>query len=86
MRKFMSLMAVLTLACNMSAQVERNAGQWKTWIIASGSALRLPAPPDANGTAAEIQWVKECSANRSQAALAQVHFWDTVAPAILGCK
>jgi membrane-associated phospholipid phosphatase len=80
MYKFMSLIAGLTLACNMPAQVEPNAGQWKTWVIASGSALRLPAPPDANGTAAEIQWVRECIANRTPATISQIQFWDAGAP------
>ena len=80
MHKFMWLMAGLLLVGNLPAQVEPNAGNWKTWVIASGSALRLPPPPDANGTAAEIQWVKDCLANRNQAALAQIHFWDAGAP------
>jgi len=80
MHKFMWLTVGLSLACNLPAQVEPNAGQWKTWIIASGSALRLPAPPDAGGTTAEIQWVKDCIANRNQAVLAQIHFWDAGAP------
>jgi len=73
-------MAGLTLACNISAQVEPTAGQWKTWVIASGKALRLPAPPDANSTTAEIQWIRDCVANRNQAVLAQIHFWDAGAP------
>jgi len=81
MRKFMWLIAGLSLACNLSAQVEPNAGQWKTWVIASGGALRLPVPPDADGTAAEIQWLKDCVAKRNQAVLAQIHFWDAGAPA-----
>src|SRR5579871_1054026 len=80
MQKFMWLIFGLSLGCNMLAQVEPNAGQWKTWVISSGSVLRLPPPPDANGTSAEIQWVKECVANRSSAALAQIHFWDAGAP------
>jgi len=72
--------AVLAFAGSLSAQTEPRAGQWKTWIITSGSALRLPAPPDADGSAAEIQWVKDCVAKRNQAALAQIHFWDAGAP------
>jgi membrane-associated phospholipid phosphatase len=80
MHKFMWLIAGLSLACNLSAQVEPNAGQWKTWVIASGGALRLPAPPDADGTAAEIQWIKDCAAKRNPATLAQIHFWDSGAP------
>jgi membrane-associated phospholipid phosphatase len=80
MHKFMGFIVGLSVGWNLSAQVEPNAGQWKTWVITSGSALRLPAPPDANGTAAEIQWVKKCIANRNPAALAQIHFWDAGAP------
>jgi membrane-associated phospholipid phosphatase len=80
MQKIMWLIAGLTLASNLPAQIEPNAGQWKTWVIGSGSALRLPAPPDAAGTAAEIQGLKESLAKRDQAALAQIHFWDAGAP------
>jgi hypothetical protein len=76
----MWLIVGLSLGCNLSAQVEPNAGQWKTWVITSGSALRVPPPPDANGTAAEIQSVKKCVASRNSAALAQIHFWDAGAP------
>src|SRR5258708_39403897 len=80
MFKLVSLISGLALASTVSAQVEPRAGQWKTWVIASGSALRLPARPDVAGTAAEIQWVKSCVAARPQATLAQVHFWDAGAP------
>jgi len=80
MLKLVSLITGLALGGTLSAQVEPRAGQWKTWVIASGSALRLPPPPDAAGTAAEIQWVKECVAARDQAGLTQIHFWDAGAP------
>jgi len=79
MFKLVSLITGLALAGILSAQVEPHAGQWKTWVIASGSALRLPAPPDAAATAAEILWVKSVAA-QDQAALTQVHFWDAGAP------
>ena len=80
MFKLVSLISGLALASTLIAQVEPHAGQWKTWVIASGSALRLPAPPDAAGTAAEIQWVKSCVAARTRLTLAQIHFWDAGAP------
>jgi hypothetical protein len=48
--EFASLVSGLALAGTLCAQVEPHAGQWKTWVIESGSALRLPAPPDAAGT------------------------------------
>jgi membrane-associated phospholipid phosphatase len=75
------IFAAVSLAATLSAQVEPNAGQWKTWVIPSGSAYRLPAPPDAAATAEEIQWLKLCAANRTAAELTQIRFWDAGAPA-----
>jgi membrane-associated phospholipid phosphatase len=83
-KTIVSLLTGLGLAvsapASLPAQVEPAAGQWKTWVIASGSALRLPPPPDAASTAAEIQWVKESGANPTQAALQQIAFWNAGAP------
>ena len=59
---------------------EPNAGQWKTWVIPSGSTYRLPAPPDAVATAGELQWVKDRAANRNPSDLAQIHYWDAGSP------
>src|SRR5215468_1991419 len=78
MRNFLAfLFAVLPL----SAQVEPNAGQWKTWIISSGSAMRLPAPPASDINATELQWVKDCVNRRDQTTLNGIHYWDAGAPA-----
>jgi membrane-associated phospholipid phosphatase len=63
------------------AQVEPGAGTWKTWVIPSGNAFRLPPPPDSDGTAMELRWVKDCISQRDQAALAAIHFWDAGSPA-----
>ena len=80
MFKLALLISGLALAGTLPAQVEPRAGLWKTWVIESGSAVRLPGPPDAAGTAAEMQWVKDCVAARNQAGLTQIHFWDAGAP------
>src|SRR5580765_4687883 len=80
MYKFISLIGGLALAGTLCAQVEPNAGQWKTWVISSGNALRLPAPPDAASTAAEVERVKESAAGRTQADLRQVQYWDAGPP------
>src|SRR5579864_3516293 len=72
--------ATLALATGLFAQVEPLAGQWKTWVIASGSALRLPAPPDTADTTTEIAWLKEATASLNSSDLAQIHFWDAGAP------
>ena len=63
------------------AQVEPGAGTWKTWVISSGNAFRLPPPSDRDGTAMELRWVKDCISQRDQAALAAIHFWDAGSPA-----
>uniref|UniRef100_Q01W83 Phosphoesterase, PA-phosphatase related n=1 Tax=Solibacter usitatus (strain Ellin6076) TaxID=234267 RepID=Q01W83_SOLUE len=80
MFKLASLIGGLVLAGTLSAQVEPHAGQWKTWVIPSGTAMRLPAPPDAVDTAAELQWVKSSAGARNQADLTQIRFWDAGAP------
>src|SRR5690242_16182103 len=72
--------ASLTLACSLLAQVEPNAGQWKTWVIPSGSAMRLP-PPDGNAAAGEIQSITDSASQLDSAALARIHYWDAGAPA-----
>ncbi len=46
MKKTLSIVvAVLGMATCSSAQVEPEAGTWKTWFIASGDTYRLPPPP-----------------------------------------
>jgi membrane-associated phospholipid phosphatase len=68
------------MTCTLSAQVEPGAGKWKTWVIPSGSALRLPAPPGDQTTATELQWVKECVSQRDPTVLANIRYWDAGSP------
>jgi len=65
----------------LMAQVEPGAGAWKTWVISSGRAFRLPPPPDNQVTAKELRWVKDCISQRDQATLASIRFWDAGSPA-----
>ena len=48
MKKLISYLLGMSMTCMLMAQMEPGAGKWKTWVIPSGSALRLPAPPDDN--------------------------------------
>src|SRR5580700_3949876 len=80
MNKLILYLLGTSMMCTLMAQTEPGAGKWKTWVIPSGSALRLPAPPDSQITATELQWVKECVPQRDQATLAAIHFWDAGSP------
>ena len=75
------LVSLLFVIWPLSAQVERDAGQWKTWIIPSGSAMRLAAPPAGDITNTELQWVKGCMGRRDQPTLDLIRYWDAGAPA-----
>jgi hypothetical protein len=41
-----------------SEQIESEAGTWKTWVISSAKDFRVPPPPDASATAAELAQLK----------------------------
>jgi membrane-associated phospholipid phosphatase len=66
-----------------SAQVEPNAGSWKTWVLTSGRELRLAAPPSREQTAGEIAWLKSYIAETRQSAEAmkQMRVWTAGPPA-----
>jgi len=74
------VLCVSMTAGTLMAQVEPGAGKWKTWVIPSGDALRLAAPPDSQVTARELQWVKDCISQRDQATLAKIDYWDAGSP------
>ncbi len=60
-----------------TGQVEPKAGSWKTWVIPSGSSLRLPAP-DRSQDRAEIAALKAIP--RDSKALESVAYWNAGAP------
>jgi hypothetical protein len=64
-----------------AAVSEPAAGDWPTWAIESGSQFRLPPPPDQQATSAEIQQLAELATQRDAAALDEINYWDTGAPA-----
>jgi hypothetical protein len=61
-------------------QIEPKAGTWKTWVLTSGSQLRLPAPPDKAATEAEIQQLKAMMGGPRTAGIDQIAYWDTGGP------
>jgi membrane-associated phospholipid phosphatase len=72
-----------TVLASDRSQVEPGAGNWKTWIISSGIAFRVPAPPDQEATNRELQWVRSATvmAAANSQAVAQIKYWDAGAPA-----
>ncbi|HSS94729.1 MAG TPA: phosphatase PAP2 family protein [Candidatus Dormibacteraeota bacterium] len=61
-------------------QIEPGAGAWKTWVIASGSAISVPPPPGKAATKAELKQLEALAAARSAAVLDAIDFWDAGSP------
>jgi membrane-associated phospholipid phosphatase len=76
--KISAYILMMTSLC--FAQVEPNAGQWKTWVVNGGNFQRSPAPPAPDATATELQQVKQSIAMRDQPTLASIHYWDAGSP------
>ncbi len=55
--------------------LEPEAGNWHTWSIPSGSAITVPAPPDASATRTEISDLKSQQA-RDAETLDRIAYWD----------
>jgi membrane-associated phospholipid phosphatase len=62
------------------SQVEPGAGKWKTWWIASGSAYRVPPPPSAAETRAELQTLREMAGQVDETKRQQIAHWNAGAP------
>jgi membrane-associated phospholipid phosphatase len=73
---------ILALCCTtrLFAQVEPGAANWKTWVIPSANALRLPPPPDAQATASEIYSVKAAILQRKAGDTGNIPYWDAGPP------
>jgi hypothetical protein len=55
-------------AAPRAAMLEPEAGTWQTWLLSSGSELRLPAPPDRGATQAELRQLQNLVGQRAAAA------------------
>ncbi|MEY2394626.1 MAG: hypothetical protein QOF94_971, partial [Acidobacteriaceae bacterium] len=63
------------------AQIEPNAGNWRTWVISSGKDYRVPPPPGRRETQAELRSLAELMSNNGAQTQQQIEFWDAGAPA-----
>lgn len=64
------------------AGAEPEAGRWKTWVLASGSELTVPPPPEAGSAKAkaDLAEVKRLAATRSPEAQEAVKRWSGPVP------
>ena len=63
------------------AQIEPNAGSWRTWVISSGKHYRVPPPPGQRETKDELRALKTLIRHNDAQAQQQIEFWDAGAPA-----
>jgi len=73
------LAAAFAARC-LCAQVEPNAGTWKTWVVPSVAKLRLATPPNAAATADEIAGIKSLMSKLDGDVKAQIGYWDAGSP------
>ena len=71
------MVVIALIASQLQAQVEPNAGTWKTWFITSGKDHRLPAPASYKNEIAEIL-TKQKSVDA--AAMQQLNYWNAGTP------
>ena len=58
-----------------------HAGDWKTWVIPSGTQHGAPAPPNAAATQNELEWVRATSLENRAEIAEQIRYWDAGPPA-----
>jgi membrane-associated phospholipid phosphatase len=73
-------LAACTLPLVARAQVEPQAGNWKTWVIASGTEFRVAPPPGAAATQNELEWLRDFSAQTDPRVPDIIRFWDAGPP------
>src|SRR4051794_1528 len=69
------------LAQDATGQTSTPVDEWATWVLTSGDQFRLDAPPNEAATAEEIDQLKSMAAQRDDAALQQIAYWNSGAPA-----
>ena len=72
---------LLHLPATAHAQVEPEAGGWRTWVLKSGNELRLPPPPGEKETRKEIEALRVLEGQRDEATQQRVDFWNAGSPA-----
>jgi len=74
------LLVMLPLRAASSARIEPNGRNWKTWVLYTGSQLRLPPPPDLAATAQELAALKDMQAGLDDNQRSKIAYWDQASP------
>jgi membrane-associated phospholipid phosphatase len=74
------MLALCTLPLLAHAQVEPQAGNWKTWVISSGRDFRVPPPPNEAGTQNELEWVRNVSSETDRGIPQIIRHWNAGPP------
>ncbi len=67
-------------AGSSTASLDPTAGAWRTWVLAAGHEMRLPPPPDAAATSAELQELRALMTQRDAAEQERIRYWDFSSP------
>jgi membrane-associated phospholipid phosphatase len=82
----LALGAFCALALPAAAQtqagggIEPGAGAWRTWILESGRQFRLPPPPDAAATRAELSQLRGLVAEADAGSRQRIAWWNGAPP------
>ncbi|AUD03707.1 phosphatase PAP2 family protein [Spirosoma pollinicola] len=81
MKTILLLLVIGLLTINRNpTQIDQRAGSWKTWVIPSGEAYRLPPPPNATATLSEEKELLTAQRQRDSAAIQRINYWNAGAP------
>jgi len=78
---FVAVAVALPLCAQAADPIEPNAGNWRTWVISSGRDYRVPPPPGAADTQAELRALSDRISRNDAQILQQIAYWDAGAPA-----
>lgn len=70
----------IAMSAAVFAQNAPGAGDWKTWVIASGKDHGVPPPPNAAATNGELGWLRGASSETDPRIVEQIRFWDSGPP------
>jgi len=76
-RNLVSVLLVLVVSTKLSAQIEPNAGSWKTWFIASAKDYRLPTPASHKNEIAEVIAAQK---KLDEAMMKKIVYWNAGSP------